>query len=702
MALIGSVAQKMEHYMEQESMLHISEFNKKIAAFIRKEIVPFVYAKMGDRYRYFFIDEFQDTSRLQWDNVYPLLENSLAESGQVMLVGDGKQSIYRWRGGDVNILFEELAKKDKPISYQVEEIVLPSNWRSSKEIVSFNNALFKSLSSVFQSGAYNYIYDNAAQKIQKGTTGYVEINIAEEKENREERNKADLKRILEDAIHRNLNFKDIAIIARGNKDLKKLTSWLKDWEIPFINNESLLLKNNPSVEFIVHILYAVTFPKKKEYQIFVLEYLYRQKEADNGKFEAWISDYLDKENSTDWISFLQEQGIQFNPALLYQKGFYEWIEELVFIFSIEKDIYINFFLDACLDYIKRHKHNIEGFLNWWEKKKNDLAIKTDASSNAVELLTIHKSKGLEYPVVILPFMDWSRSLKGSEYWFDIGGITEIDIPYMRSSFSKTYTVVPEKVRTQYNSYVDEEIFDMLNMLYVGTTRAVSELYIMAYYKYKSEDYQYVNDLLLYYLEREENWNPEKEQYTLGEKSIRESSIKNEDVFTSYARSEMHWRGKIKIARQAPELWDLENFTSESDWGNLLHDTMADIEDRGDMEKAIRRQTNKRWLSTEEVEKLKASVKGILEHPDLKQYFDSPQEVYNEQDICIRNGNILRPDRLVKCKDGTWALLDYKTGAPFSDHRRQIEEYALLLRNMGYEGLEKILVYTANLKIEKWK
>ncbi len=700
MALIGSVARKMEEYMDQESMLHISEFNKKIAAFIRKEVVPFVYVKMGDRYRYFFIDEFQDTSRLQWDNVYPLLENSLAEMGNVMLVGDAKQSIYRWRGGDVNILFEELDKINNPTSYQVKEINLPSNWRSKKEIVEFNNKLFNSLSGIFKSDAFKYIYDRVEQKVEKEGNGFVQISIAVEKENREERYKKELKEILDDALSRNWNFKDIALIARVNKDLKILTEWLKEWGIPFINNESLLLKNNASVDFIIQLLQAITFPKKREYQIFVLEFIYTKIYGKSGNFEDWISDYLRKDEPIDWVKFIQNKGIDFNPDSLHQKGFYEWIEELLFVFSLEKDIYINFFLDACLDYTKRHRHNIEGFLIWWGKKKNDLAIKTDAASNAIEILTIHKSKGLEYPIVILPFLDWSRAGNAPEYWFNISGTSEINIPFIRTTFSKDFARIPDKVREQYNEFTDEEIFDMLNLLYVSTTRAVNELYLLSFYKKRTEDFQQVNDLILQFLEAE-NWNPEDEIFCVGEK-VNQKLKKAETLeVQEYAKSELHWRDKIQIARQAPDLWDLENYTTDSEWGNLLHDTMADISDVSDIDKAIRKQVNKRWLSKNQAKKLDSEVRKITEHVDLSIYYDTPLEVFNEQDICVRNGSILRPDRFVKCNNGNWTLIDYKTGAPFSDHKRQVDEYALLLTNMGYEKIEKVLVYTANLEIKKW-
>ncbi len=700
MALIGSVARKMEEYMDQESMLHISEFNKKIAAFIRKEVVPFVYVKMGDRYRYFFIDEFQDTSRLQWDNVYPLLENSLAEMGNVMLVGDAKQSIYRWRGGDVNILFEELEKIDKPSSYQVKEINLPSNWRSKKQVVEFNNNLFNSLSGIFKSDAFKYIYDRVEQTVQKEATGYVQISIAQEKENREDRYKTELKDILDDALNRNWNYKDIALIARVNKDLKLLTEWLKEWGIPFINNESLLLKNNASVDFIIHILRAVTFPNKKEYQIFVLEFIYSNLLGEKENFESWIEEILRKEDPINWVSFLQDKGIAFNPDSLHQKGFYEWIEELLFIFSLEKDIYINFFLDACLDYTKRHRHNIEGFLTWWDKKKNDLAIKTDAASNAVEILTIHKSKGLEYPVVILPFLDWSRAGKAPEYWFDISDISSLNIPYIRTTFSKDFARIPDKVRAQYNVFTDEEIFDMLNLLYVSTTRAVNELYLLSFYKKKSEDFQIVSDLILHFL-TSQNWNSEEEIYQVGEKLIQSKKEVETVAIQHYAKSELHWRDKIQIARQAPEFWDLENYTTDSEWGNLLHDTMADIQHIDDVEKAIRKQVNKRWLSKKQGDKLKTEVRRIVEHHELRLYYDNPLEVYNEQDICVRNGSILRPDRFVKYNKDKWALIDYKTGAPFSDHKRQVDEYALLLSNMGYGEIEKVLVYTSNLEIKRW-
>ncbi len=700
MALIGSIARKMEEYMDQESMLHIAEFNKKIAAFISKEVVPFVYVKMGDKYRYFFIDEFQDTSRLQWDNVYPLLENSLAEMGNVMLVGDAKQSIYRWRGGDVNILFEELEKINNPTSYQVNEINLPANWRSQKQIVEFNNALFNSLSGIFTSDSFKYIYDRVEQQVQKAANGYVEIIISEEKEEREDRYKGELKRILEDALERNWNYKDIALIARVNKDLKVLTEWLKEWNIPFINNESLLLKNNASVDFIIQVLQAITFPKKKEYQIFVLEFIYTNHFGKKGDFETWIDTYLRKDEPVDWITFLQGKGIDFNPSSLNQKGFYEWIEELLFVFSLEKDIYVNFFLDACLDYTKRHRHNIEGFLTWWEKKKNDLAIKTDASANAIEILTIHKSKGLEYPVVILPFLDWSRAGNAPEYWFDISGVSELNIPFIRTTFSKDFTRIPDKVKAQFNAFTDEEIFDMLNLLYVSTTRAVNELYLLSFYKKKSEHFQFVNDLIIHFLENQ-NWNFEEEIYSIGEKIERGKKEPETKAVQTYAKSDLHWRDKIQISRQAPEIWDLENYTTESEWGNLLHDAMADIVGIEDVGKAVRKQVNKRWLSKAQADNLKEEVQKIIDHSDLKIYFEEPLEVFNEQDICIRNGSIVRPDRFVQCKNGNWALIDYKTGAAFSDHKRQVDEYALLLTNMGYNSIEKVLVYTSNLEIKKW-
>ena len=422
-ALLSELTNEMISFKKENNIEHISEFNKKIHQIVTQQPSSFIYERIGERYNHYLIDEFQDTSLLQWQNILPLVTDSL-DIGKTMIVGDGKQSIYRWRGGEVQQFSKlpEIYKGEnlkyindwqKKINSHYAALNLIENYRSRKNIVEFNNIFFKNVKDIL-SDDFRSIYDHVEQKTSNADEGgYVHLELFGDKEN-------DFKQLILDkmvdeiqtltTLH-NYNFKNITILCNSRKSVSLVAEYFSKNGIPVISNEGLLLANSVKIKTIIAILQYLKEKQNTIAKVVIAEYLFYNNSTTSKLSEVHQQIKSDK----GFLEFLNQFNVYLNPIKILQFSLYEIVEQVLSVFKIKNDVYIDFFLDAVLFFSEKNGSCITSFLSWWEDRVEKESIVVPEDNNAVEVMTIHKSKGLSFDIVMIPF-NWEDRKKTNEIW----------------------------------------------------------------------------------------------------------------------------------------------------------------------------------------------------------------------------------------------------------------------------------------------
>ncbi|WP_324720125.1 UvrD-helicase domain-containing protein [Salinimicrobium sp. HB62] len=702
LSLLSAIQSEVEEIKAENSMVLISEFNATIGKAVKDQPAPFIYERLGDRYRHYFIDEFQDTSKLQWENLIPLVDNTLAgnpdgESGSLTLVGDAKQSIYRWRGGKAE-QFMELCQKRHPFSIEeVEMLVLPKNYRSAKNIVNFNNSFFKFASGVFLNETHQDLFLKSSQQPVSDKEGYVNISFIEA-ENASEEMEVYPQRVLEiiqEVQGKGLPLSGICILTRTRKESIAVANHLSENGVAVISAESLLLSRSPKILFINAVLQYCLDPGDKALRFEILDHLLNSSLQVQEEFE-FLMKTIELEGR-EFFQALEDHGIDFSPEKATSVSVYEAVEYIIRAFSLEasSDAYLQFYLDFVYEVSNKEGSGFFAFLEQWERKKDELSIVVPQGEEAVQIMTIHKAKGLEFPVVIYPFANSLLNDTAREnLWIDLPEDldTNIGIAYLRAA---------EKMREWegeapelYHELCCNSQLDALNVLYVAMTRPEQQLYVvskMELDKKGNENTGRFSGLLISYLRSIEKWDGSKE-YHFGDpqekwevEKAATNSLLQENFFSSPTES-----NGISFITRSGLLWNSKQ-KEAIEKGQLIHDLFAKIDSEADVEGVLQSAENEGLFTSEEKEELNDSIVKVTGHPDLRQYFKVGVVNYNEREMISEDGFLLRPDRL-NFKGTTVSVIDYKTGASSHTHHEQISEYGRQLKKMGYHVEKMILVY----------
>ncbi|MFI1771257.1 UvrD-helicase domain-containing protein [Thalassobellus citreus] len=708
LSVLNAINNELKMLKEDQNKMLISEFNTIISNEIKNQPTPFIYERIGEKFNHYFIDEFQDTSEMQWNNLIPLLGNSLAtDTGSTMLVGDAKQAIYRWRGGKAE-QFIGLFNNDNPFYIEKSVKNLPTNYRSLKEVVQFNNGFFKFLSShVFSKKDYETLYEHAPQNSSKDESGYVELSFLDIDKD-DDRNLAfseSVLRTITNCLENNYTLQDICVLVRKKKEGVAVANCLSQHEIPIVSSETLLISNSTEVNFINDLLTLLIQPKNNEKKISALNYLTTLFDIED-KHEFFIN-HINLSISDLFESFEAFHVFINNNALL-QLPLYDLAETIVREFNLVKtsNAYIQFYLDIVLDFSQKKGSDISGFLSYFEKKKESLSIISPKGQNAVQIMTIHKSKGLEFPVVIFPFADLDiyRELEPKE-WFPLDKEKYNGFSHTLLNYNKDFEYYGEAGLHIYTNHKSEQELDNINLLYVSLTRAAEQLYIItkndSALKGDAKSKKY-SGLFINYLQHINVWNDSQLVYTFGNPKrdtqnilkSKETNIQQEFISTS---KEDH---NIKVVTKSGFLWDT-NQEEAIEKGNLIHNIMAHINTESDIDSVIADFTNTGTINTEQASIIKSTALQIVNHPLLETYFTSSYIIYNERDIITKDGMVLRPDRVVINSNNEATIIDYKTGIVDKKHEQQLQSYQDVLEDMEITVKKKILIYTnSDIKVKE--
>ena len=692
--LINVISSFSKEFQRDNNMLLINDFNSLISENISDLDAPFIYEKIGTKYNNYFIDEFQDTSELQWKNLIPLASHALLNeelddvAGNLFIVGDPKQSVYRWRGARPETFIE--LSNNNPFFIEPSLGDLEINRRTFSKLVEFNNRLFKHISAKNKSKKLDSIYgslDQDHEKDKKG--GYISISLFPPKFYSTGKINEIYKRVLKLISlkqKQGFNLSDITILCRVNKECNLISSFLIENNIRVKSEELLALSSSKEVNFIINLIKL----KQNKYD--------SQAKKDVIKFISFNN------SSSDQYSFISQKlkldidqffhdilGISYN--YYYDLDLYQAVEYIISKMNLFKSatMQVNFLLDEVFSFINSKLSHRETFIQYWERKKEKLKVNLIEETNAVKVLTIHKAKGLEFPIVILPFFDFELKRPDKKIWLDI---SEQDIEgRFLLNHSKTLGAFGTRANETIELYEENMILDSINVMYVSLTRGIIENHIISN-KPNTLNNQSTGALLCNFIS--ENNYPCSEDYLnensdafyeIGKSIFKQNLVKKQEKKIKILESKIHNQ----------KFNDLSSFLStnrklSSRFGNLFHQIMSQIEYDFQKDYVINDFYNRGLINESQKTIISEYILKILRHDQLKHFFSKKNIVYNEREILVPPNDTIIPDKAVFFEKNTISILDYKTGQKNLKHIEQMKKYVNYLKQANYRVDKAFLVY----------
>jgi len=702
LAVLNHINLELTHIKEENNIRLNAEFNQLISDHIKEQPAPFIYERIGQKYLYYFIDEMQDTSVLQWQNLIPLIANALAqEHSNLLLVGDGKQAIYRWRGGKAEQFIDLGTSGDaseNPFQVLKEIKELTTNYRSYSEVIGFNNLFFQHTAHFLQNEDYKKLFiDGNKQLTTDKKGGYVALSFLE----KEKENEVDVlkypKKVLEiiQQLDPKFSLSEVCVLVRKKDHGVAIANYLSENGIAIVSSETLLLSSSSKVNFIINFLQTIQHPNDKEALLDCLYFLHSHSKIQQEKHQ-FISDFIRLEQQ-QFFSELNLHGLFFDLSKFHQKPFYEKVEEIIRSFQLihASDAYVQFFLDIVLEQ-QRKGTSIQEFLDFWEDKKEILSIVAPAAKNAVQVMTIHKSKGLEFPVVIFPYDLNIYKQINPKAWLD--ELPEIfhGFPELLVDYSKSLSYINDRGLHIFNAHREAQELDNFNLLYVALTRSVEQLYIITAHNLKSdglENTNFYSGVFIHYLKAKNLWQEGVFEYSFGEKKKMSSSqekrqeTETQQEFISTSLDEHN----ILMLANSSKLWDTAQGKA-IDFGNLIHEMMSKVITENDIEKVVKQYIQYGFISKVDAAEIEKTIFKIATHKKLVSFFREAVTIFNEREIVDVDNQIIIPDRLVLTAKNEVTIIDYKTGKPSKRDHQQLLKYEQVLKKMHFKVVQKLLVY----------
>lgn len=700
LAVLHEIYASLQTIKEENNIQLNAEFNKVISENIKEQPAPYIYERIGQKFKYYFIDEMQDTSVLQWQNLLPLIGNALSqEETSLLVVGDGKQAIYRWRGGKAE-QFIKLGSGDVSNPFLVPKEVkeLEFNYRSYSEIINFNNLFFKHCANYMQNESYKTLFlDRSFQKENDKKGGFVQLSFLEKLEDKEENEIKYAKKVwsILDNLDPAYSLNDVCILVRKKKEGVTIANFLSEKGVEIVSSETLLIKNSPKVTFIIDFLRYISNPKDDD-ALFEWVYFLSDHLSISEQKHSFIKKFMHLEMD-DLFKELQHEEINFVLSFFSQLPLYEKVEYIIRSFRLldTSDAYVQFFIDEVLVH-QRKDSTLSEFLEFWDREKENMSIVAPQNSNAVQIMTIHKSKGLEFPIVIFPCdLDIYKQLNPKVWLNALPEDVFSEFDELLVSYGKDLKMLSKRGCEVYQQEREQLELDNFNLLYVALTRGKEQLYIITeevLVKNQGKNTRY-SDFFTNFLMAQSLYNPEIKQYSLGQ-SERKSQKKLEQNVLSYQEAYIStsWQEhNIHMLANASVLWETKKGEAIS-YGNLIHKMMSEIYTVSEVKDVVASYVTYGIIDDKTAINIQRLMYELVHHESLSYYFESDLEIYNEREIIGKNDQIIIPDRLVVYPNGEVVIIDYKTGKPSESYREQLLKYASVLESLQYKVEKKILIY----------
>jgi ATP-dependent exoDNAse (exonuclease V) beta subunit len=822
LGILVDLRKSVKEICREKGVILISDSGHLLKTVIADSETPFVYEKTGSVYSHFMIDEFQDTSGLQWNNFRPLIGNSLSEDNLGMVVGDVKQAIYRWRSGDWRLLAGKLGESFP--AFGLENKVLNSNWRSYGKVIRFNNTLFRLIPELLQHHIEEElstaniaenpveitipeVYADSVQEVSNkevADLGYVRVKFLESKQELKAANEelilSELVASVKSLQDKGVKASEMAILVRAKQEARMIADlFLEQKGLPenaaynfdILSSESLYIINSEVIGFIISVLTSFLNPDDQVVRAEVNYLYYRKifpqlkelgKVPELGETEDGRPETEDRRRKTEDRSqtekakkdlnltldlfpetkvgrmehgaegmgrgAVEERSIyepdiyqQFegmndpeNELLLFitSKSFQEMIAgkpipEIIYsicqkfnLFSLTDELaYLQAFVDQISVFERTQASELTSFLNWWEQNGERFTIPVSDSIDAITVLTIHKSKGLEFTHVFVPFFNWSIHPPATPdraplLWCspEIEPFSDMELVPVRYKGDVGNSIFYREFFTEkFNTYIDN-----LNLMYVVFTRAKAALWVWA--SYSANKLTSVGDLLKQVVEKQEmmgsfglkegesvqlatSFDPEKQLLEVGEITVSAEKTKNGQTVKDVRLSEFEFadfRQFLNIRKLGEDFFIREDRRQSGiNKGKLIHEILSLIETTGDLDKAMKRIESEGKIGTDKTEAMKAELMGMLNDQEVKSWFDGTYRVVNERNILTGEKGLKRPDRIMISENGV-VVIDYKSGEHESDnYKYQLRSYIRELKNCGYENVTGFIWYTRQNK-----
>ena len=742
LGLAGELEQMFKEIMKEKNIMCLDDSNEILRDIINGSDAPFIYEKTGVRFDHFLLDEFQDTSRVQYDNFLPLLKESHSKGGRNLIVGDVKQSIYRWRGSDWNLLNSEIRGHFD----RVEDNTLQTNWRSLADVIKFNNVLFWTLARVVdrqdisketveaikdslkdpesenERGPVAEIYADVMQKVapKHKEGGSVKVTFVPAPEKGKGDNGFQKDRIyatIMDLTSKGARLGDIAILVRGNAEGEKIAAFLLEKNISVITDESLKVKKSATVRRLMSLMSYVDNPADM-----VNGYLAEQLDIDAPPSYRSLIDLAEY--------FLRELKLKTGDG---------WRNEIPHIQS---------YMDAIQDYVSTRDNSLHNFLKYWEEK--DPSISSPSSGDAVRVMTIHKSKGLAFPFVILPYAEKIGFYKSGKMWCS----PHLEGTRLEGVAEGTYDVMlsESSCLTHFGRHYTRESFlqlvDNMNILYVALTRAEKGMHIIANMPGKTRrdniesgtyDFKNFAELIYWFvsssgildgieltIDKDEDEEDKDTQNFLFGTVYDFTRMKREsDDMETFVRKEGNDFPSVPLNPVVPvmdqedeEMVDVRelsrlkfsadslDFFSEDKAGIdasprlkgiVLHDILSRLTDASELEGSVEAAVSSGDVDLSQRDEILDLLKErIASKPEW--FATDGVKVMNETTLIDPKGGMYRPDRVMIAENGSVTIVDYKFGEHYRSYERKLKIYADLWRNMGYTDVLAVLWYVNEDKV----
>ena len=700
--VFSEIRATLRNYLKDNNIVLLSETNDVLNRIIDNSDTPFIYEKIGTKYENYLLDEFQDTSTLQWANFKPLVANALSSSNTNLIVGDTKQSIYRWRGSSWQ-LFESQVEQDLQPA-DIRNIQIDSNYRSGENIIAFNNAFYEYAAKELQE-KYNQLLfvatDRDLSNQKQITDIYTPKNIHQFASSnkgqghicirmidRDKANDMDIKELiinsLKESIDRLLSngflYKDILVLVRSKDKGALIARDLIANGYNIITDEALLIDSSKSVKQIIALLKYIYNPDD----------LLNRAELDDNMLQLLI-----EESSITSIYDLCEMIVREMGDNINQSDY----------------LYIQSFLDLVLDFVSKNGSNLSQFLTWWDETGVTKSIPSSTDNNAIQIMTIHKAKGLSSKVVIVPFFNFELeqfNASGSDpqkMWVSTDYETLSDIGIIPVKIKK------DLANTLYKDDYLEEVFlnyiDNLNLSYVATTRAEQEMIIIGDFKTIKKDCKSLSDYLLTYLqnnnsvlsadsqsyipiycesgEYEDIWN-------IGEWQDVQRCDDYGEITSTYIDYDhtisIPLENRLNMRLRSADFFEGSNRVK----GIVLHDILSSVDYPEDLEKSIADAISSGELPIQMKESVQNQLSSLIDSVSDLHWFDGKYNSLKEVSIIDINGDLYRPDRVLIDKSNA-IVIDYKFGEKqYPSYKKQVTGYMQLLSSMGFDSVRGYIWY----------
>ena len=721
LGLLGDINASMQDFTNENNTILLSGTNDIVKRIIDGCETPFIYERIGMYLHNFLLDEFQDTSRMQWENLLPLVRNGLANGHDSLIIGDVKQSIYRFRNSDPQLLHSQLKVdfSNNSIKYNEGRSI---NWRSARNIVLWNNAFFRFLSMALNMDEFYADVEQEVSPKNEKLPGHVVVarrEIPDKKKDTDGSNDCEIKNDdnsndndlnfkewaiekmivdLQSLLARGFKQKDIAVLSNTNREGQLAISRIMKWNIEnpdkqmkVVSEESLLVISSPAVRIVVNILKMLDRCEAHNEDGREMPMVLRRFEANRSEgmdtSEAFedaivskdedIADYIDRLYETSKSACLDSVVEQIIKSQLSKQ------------MTEENTPYLLAFLDSVVDFMSRYGSNIHHFLKWWDKVGPGLSISSPDNIDAIRVITIHKSKGLQFPCVLIPMFDWN---------FDQSSIEWIETAGFKDKLPKGVAIPPivpvkrDNKRTlfdnEFKKIACSNIMDSLNKTYVACTRAQYELIIY------TENNKELGLQLSQFLETcrnngiaptpTENCDPDV-VYELGKPMLRSDiPALNSDDNALPDNVESRIMPPYSVVSDV-DRWKLTSpdiiidVRGTTRWvGEMLHKVMERVRTPKNLKKAFGRALHRGMITEEEHDEYLALLSKRLADPRVADWFANDNRLMLERSVTIGGNGQKRPDRVVMKPNGEIIIVDYKFGDRSDDndtkYKRQVAGY----------------------------